>query len=83
MHENRPERLRGVDDATARDQIEAHSNAIGYVRDMLGQILEMSASADCAFLAYLIEMALTEANDMVLQGRSRDSKDSARRRDVA
>ena len=61
MHEKSPEEAK-------------RKETLDYIKSMLGQLRKLAESENCDMLAYLIDMAYLEANDM-----SRGSRPSTRR----
>lgn len=52
-----------------------HNEKLDYVRSMLGQLRKMAEDEHCDMLAYLIEMAYIEANDVIANTKESDSVD--------
>lgn len=63
-----------------REALSAKTERLEYVHSMLGQLRRMAAEEEHEMLAYLIEMATTEANDIL---RPRPSRIRRNQRDSA
>ena len=68
------------------DSNRKRTEKLDYIQSMLGQVRKMAEAEKYDMLAYLIEMAYVEAND-ILQGERpsniRESTETRRRRDAS